>query len=153
MSIHNYLLGVMFISCTNAKQIQNKKFLLMDSLWKTKSYKAQVIKTLGSSYEEVSKGVVYKIPGRQFIESGHFFNSSGQLSEQFIFVDKGTFEEFRESFPCNWIETSDMKGSKHSVQKIPAGSCEAKNIQYEFTPAKNSYELRWKSIEGKEGPF
>ena len=140
----NSLFFLILTACTTALRPQDR-YEVIDKLWKDKATRVQVIENLGPSYEKINDGIIYRITGYKEIESGHFFDPSGRLTEQFLFVYKENFEKAKKLIACEWDEKSEMKAMGHTVHTINSGKCDSKNISYEYRPSMLSYEFRWKS--------
>jgi hypothetical protein len=132
------------MACTSRIEHPTKKYVLMDVLWKENALKEKVIESLGRQYKDANEGIIYERPSSNSIESGHFFNKTQKLTEQFIFLDEASFLDFKKVIPCSWNESEEMKAVGHTVYTVKKGSCVIKNISYEFKPGNTNYEIRWK---------
>ena len=101
-----------------------------------------MIKELGTGYEEKHKGIIYRFLWNS-IESGYFFDSTGKLSTQFLFVPKEKLEELKKIISCAWNEKSEIKDIGHTIHTIESGQCASENISYEYRPSMLLYEFRW----------
>lgn len=136
---------ICLIGCTsNTNPSFQKKYIKMNSLWSENASKTEVIKTFGKEFDEVKDGIIYKIQNSQFIESGHFFDNSQKLVEQFILVDQASLKDLKQHISCEWKEREEKKSVGHTVQTIESGVCGDKNITYEYRPDIRFYEVRWK---------
>ncbi len=138
------LILLFLIAACTLSQKNYEKYAVIDQLWHEKATKDQVIKNLGSDFEEKHKGIIYRFPWKS-IESGHFFDSSGKLTVQFLFVPKEKFREFKKNISCSWIEKSESKDIGHTIVTIESGKCASENISYEYRPSMLLYEFRWES--------
>ena len=138
------LLTSILMACASKTEHPLKKYTSMDYLWMKNSSRGQVIESLGSEYKEEHGGIIYEFSSSESIESGHFFNKAQKLVEQFIFLDEASFLDFKKVIPCSWNDSEEMKSVGHTVYSIKKGSCDKKNISYEFKPGDNRYEVRWK---------
>lgn len=140
-----FLLALSFLmACTSKQDAPLKKYVLMDSLWKKDATKEEVIQLLGSEYNEAHGGVIYTFPDSKSIESGHFFDKSQALVEQFIFLDEKSLADLKIVTSCSWNESEKNESVGHTVYSVRRGKCTEKNISYEFKPGSNHYEVRWK---------
>src|SRR5688500_2792166 len=99
---------ICLISCTsNTNPSFKKKYLKMNSLWSENASKAEVMKTLGRKFDEVKGGIFYKFQDDQIVESGHFFDNSQKLVEQFIFVDQVSLKDLKQNISCEWKEKEE----------------------------------------------
>ncbi|MFP5387179.1 MAG: hypothetical protein ACLGHN_13970 [Bacteriovoracia bacterium] len=136
---------IFLLSCTsNTNPSFKKKYFKMNALWSENASKAEVIKTLGKEFDEIKDGIIYKIQNGQLVESGHFFDNSQKLVEQFILVDQNSLKDLKQNISCEWKEREEKKGVGHTVQTIESGVCRDKNITYEYRPDIRLYEVRWK---------
>lgn len=133
----------LFIACTIEIKSPDR-YALINSLWREKATKDQVIKKLGASFEEKHNGIIYSFNWGS-IESGHFFDSSGKLEVQFLFVPKEKFDGLKKIISCLWNEKSENKSIGHTVYNIESGKCASENISYVYRPSMLLYEFRWES--------
>lgn len=138
------LLSSILLACSSKTEHPATKYASMDSLWTKNSSRGDVIEYLGSKFKEAHGGIIYELPSSKSIESGHFFNEEQKLVEQFIFLDEASFLDFKRVIPCSWKENEEMKSVGHIVYSVKKGSCDKKNISYEFKSGNNRYEVRWK---------
>ena len=138
------LLLSVLIACSSKIEHPIQKYYSMDSLWKKNATKEEVIKSFGIEYKEAHGGIIYTNPEYKNIESGHFFDKTKKLVEQFIFLDEASLLDFKKMVPCSWSENEKKESSGHTVYTVKRGKCAEKNISYEFRPGFNRYEVRWK---------
>lgn len=131
------------MACTFG-QNNDDRYSLINRLWYEKATKDRVVEKLGSDYEKKHDGIIYRFPWKS-IESGHFFDSSGKLTVQFLFVPKEKFQDFKKVISCSWNEKSESKDIGHTVHTIESGKCASENISYEYRPSMLLYEFRWEA--------
>ena len=140
-----FLLALAFLmACSSKPDSPLKKYVLLDSLWKKDATKEEVIQLLGSEYKEAHGGVIYTFQDSKSIESGHFFDNSQKLIEQFIILDEESLADLKVVTSCSWNESKKNESIGHTVYSVSRGKCTDKNISYEFKPGSNNYEVRWK---------
>ena len=132
---------LLLTACAASKRSPDR-YAVINRLWHERATKDQVIKELGPSFEKKHSGIIYWFAWKS-IESGHFFDSSGRLKVQFLFVPKEKFNELKKTISCLWDEKSEMKSIGHTVQSIESGKCVSENISYEYRPSMLLYEFRW----------
>jgi hypothetical protein len=131
------------MACTLGQK-SDERYSVINRLWREKATRDRVIEKLGSDYEKKQDGIIYRFPWKS-IESGHFFNSSGNLTVQFIFVPKERFRDLKKIISCSWSEKSESKDIGHTIHTIESGKCASENISYEYRPSMLLYEFRWET--------
>ena len=138
-----FILLFSVMACT-LSQKNDDHYTVINTLWREKATRDQVIEKLGSDYEKKHNGIIYRFPWKS-IESGHFFDSSGKLSMQFLFVTKERLQDLKKIISCSWNEKSESKDIGHTVHSIESAKCVSENISYEYRPSMLLYEFRWKA--------
>ncbi|MCM2349967.1 MAG: hypothetical protein NDI69_08090 [Bacteriovoracaceae bacterium] len=138
-----FILLFLVAACTFGQK-NHERYAVIDRLWHEKATIDQVIKKLGSDYEQKHEGIIYRSSGKS-IESGHFFDSSGRLTVQFLFVPREKFKDLKKIISCSWNEKSESKNIGHTIHTIESGKCASENITYEYRPSMLLYEFRWES--------
>jgi hypothetical protein len=131
------------VACTLGQK-SDECYSVINKLWREKATRDQVIEKLGSVYEKKHDGIIYRSPWKS-IESGHFFDSVGKLTVQFLFVPKERFQDLKKIISCSWSEKSEFKDIGHTIHTIESGKCASENISYEYRPSMLLYEFRWKT--------
>ena len=140
-----FFLLISLLSCTSSTNHSiEKKYMIMNTLWSRNVLKSELTKNFGDDYKEIEDGIIYNIGNSQLVESGHFFNSSQQLVEQFIIVNDLSLIDLKQSVLCDWVEREDKKSIGHTIHTFESGTCVEKNISYEYRPDLRLYEVRWK---------
>jgi len=134
---------LLIVACAASKKSPDR-YAMINKLWHERATKEQVIKELGPTFEEKHSGIIYWFTWKS-IESGHFFDASGRLKIQFLFVPKERFDELKKTISCSWNEKSEMKSIGHTVHSIESGKCSSENISYSYRPSMLLYEFRWES--------
>lgn len=138
------LILLFLVAACTFGQKNHERYVVIDRLWHEKATIDQVIKKLGSDYEKKHEGIIYRSSGKS-IESGHFFDSSGRLTVQFLFVPREKFKDLKKIISCSWNEKSESKNIGHTIHTIESGKCASENITYEYRPSMLLYEFRWES--------
>ena len=138
-----FILLLSIMACTFSQR-NDDRYSVINKLWHEKATKDRVIEKLGSNYEIKHDGIIYRFPWKS-IESGHFFDSSGKLMVQFLFVPKERFQDLKKVISCSWNEKSEFKDIGHTVHTIESGKCASENISYEYRPSMLLYEFRWEA--------
>jgi len=139
-----FILLLFSIMACSFNQKNNDRYSVINELWHEKANKDRVIEKLGSIYEIKHDGIIYRFPWKS-IESGHFFDSSGKLMVQFLFVPKKRFQNLKKVISCRWNEKSEFKDIGHTVHTIESGKCASENISYAYRPSMLLYEFRWEA--------
>ena len=133
------------LACTLVPSKQEVKSIQMHELWKNNAIKEDIVQVFGKYSDSNDNDIVYRLPPPQNgIDSAHFFNSKGQLEEQFVFVSKAELEDFLKYIPCAWKKKSSLKSLGHSVGEVEFGLCDKYGISYEYSHPMHLYEIRWK---------
>ena len=140
----NLLLFFFISACSSGPASKKNKYLLLNELWQKHSAMSEVVQILGKGYVKVDSGLVYRYPNSKRPEIGLFFDSSGKLTEQFVFMDEKALIQFKSSIDCRWKETEEKKDIAHYQRTIKKGSCPSLSISYETYLDLNAYEVRWK---------
>jgi len=131
------------VACTLGQK-SDERYSVINKLWREKATRDQVIEKLGSDYEKKHGGIIYRSSWKS-IESGHFFDSVGKLTVQFLFVPKERFQDLKKIISCSWSEKSEFRDIDHTIHTIESGKCASENISYEYRPSMLLYEFRWEA--------
>ena len=118
-------------ACTTSDENKKSKYLVLNELWEKQSTKSEVIKFLGDDYIETDSSILYRYPNSKRPEIGLFFDSSGKLTEQFVFMPEQALRKFKSAIDCKWQETEEKKDVAHYQRIIKKGTCPALSISFE----------------------
>jgi hypothetical protein len=135
-----FILFLIF-SCSTTKKI-NDRYTDIHSLWRQKATKELLIKKLGKDFKEENNGIIYHFEW-EAIESGHFFDTQGNLVVQFLFIPKEKFQDMKSIIACSWNDKTEIEQIGHTFHSIESGKCTTENISYRYRPSMLLYEFRW----------
>lgn len=131
------------LACSSNGEKEESRSVVMNSLWKSKATKQEIIKKLGNEYNDLGYALVYPTKWESSVKSVHWFKDD-VLNEQIIHLDEKSLEQMKLDIPCPWEESEKKEGHGHTVYLVKRGKCVQNNIEYNYKPGNAYYEVRWK---------